>query len=136
MGRDDIHKHGKDSQFSKENQPDPKLKSEGWQKRRELRELANALITGEALDKAKGTALRVGINLSDKEYTIEMILTLRQIEKALTKGDTRAYNAAMDRMVGKPIAIIDVEAKVSHEFDDKTDEQIRDEIKRLIDNSK
>ena len=35
-------------------------------------------------------------------------MTLKQIEKALEVGDTKAYNAAMDRMQGKPKQSLDV----------------------------
>ena len=98
----------KDKQFSKENQPSGEAKSKGWKKKRELKDLANALITGDAKKNAAATAQLVGIDLSDQEYTIEVIMTLKQIEKALEVGDTKAYNAAMDRMQGKPKQSLDV----------------------------
>ena len=59
----------KDKQFSKENQPSGEAKSKGWKKKRELKDLANALITGDAKKNAAATAQLVGIDLSDQEYT-------------------------------------------------------------------
>ena len=110
MPRKDIHKDAKKAGtfYSKENQPDPSAKSEGWRKRRELKELADMLLNGERLEVAKQQAAQVGINLEDDEYTLEIVMTLRQVEKALKKGDTRAYIAAMDRMRGKAPANLDI----------------------------
>jgi len=115
LAREDIHKDGEKTQFSKESQPTPEAKSEGWKKRRTLKELADALLNLKGIEKAKETAIAVGMDLSDDEFTLEIVMTLRQIEKALKKGDTPAYNAAMDRMVGKPLASIEVDN--THKFD-------------------
>ena len=92
----------KGNTFSKENQPSPKAKSEGHKRKKALKDLADALISGDRLEKCKVIANKVGIDLKDGEYTLDIAMTLRQIEKAFDEGDTRAYQAAMDRLLGKP----------------------------------
>jgi cell division protein YceG involved in septum cleavage len=88
--------------FSKDNQPSAQAKSEGHKRKKALKDLADALISGERLEKCKVIAKKVGIDLNDGEYTLDIAMTLRQIEKAFDEGDTRAYQAAMDRLLGKP----------------------------------
>ena len=87
--------------FSKDNQPTPEAKREGHKRKRALKDLADALISGERLDKCKVIADKVGIDLNDNEFTLDIAMTLKQIEKAFDEGDTRAYQAAMDRLMGK-----------------------------------
>ena len=67
-----------------------------------MSDLANALVNGERLEKCKAIAARVGIDLENNEYTLQVAMTLTQITKAIDEGDTRAFNAAMDRLLGKP----------------------------------
>ena len=109
-GRQDIVKDS--VPFSKENQPSPKLKSEGHKRKRALKDLADALIMGERLDKCKVIAEKVGIDLKDSEYTLDIAMTLKQIEKAFDEGDTKAYLAAMDRLLGKPTQMIETNVSV------------------------
>ena len=109
-GRKDIVKDS--VPFSKENQPSPKLKSEGHKRKRALKDLADALIMGERLDKCKVIAEKVGIDLKDSEYTLDIAMTLKQIEKAFDEGDTKAYLAAMDRLLGKPTQMIETNVSV------------------------
>jgi len=101
FGRDtDPSKVG--NKFSTDNQPTAKQKSDGWKRKKALKDLADALISGERLDKCKVIANKVGIDLEDNEFTLDIAMTLKQIEKAFDEGDTRAYQAAMDRLMGKP----------------------------------
>lgn len=109
-GRKDIVKDS--VPFSKENQPSPKLKSEGHKRKRALKDLADALIIGERLDKCKVIAEKVGIDLKDSEYTLDIAMTLKQIEKAFDEGDTKAYLAAMDRLLGKPTQMVETSVSV------------------------
>jgi len=109
-GRKDIVKDS--VPFSKENQPSPKLKSEGHKRKRALKDLADALIMGERLDKCKAIAQKVGIDLKDSEYTLDIAMTLKQIEKAFDEGDTKAYLAAMDRLLGKPTQMVETNVSV------------------------
>ena len=109
-GRKDIVKDS--VPFSKENQPSPELKSQGHKRKRALKDLADALIMGERLDKCKAIAQKVGIDLKDSEYTLDIAMTLKQIEKAFDEGDTKAYLAAMDRLLGKPTQMVETSVSV------------------------
>ncbi len=111
------NKDGEKTQFGKDNQPSPEAKSDGWRRRRTLQELADALLNTSGINKAKQTAIECGMDLQDDEFTLEVVMTLRQIEKAIKKGDTQAYSAAMDRMKGKPLQKNENENK--HSFEDK-----------------
>jgi len=106
MPRKSIRNDGK--KFSKEYQPSGEAKSKGKRKKRVLKDLAEALVSGEGLEKAKKTAAEVGLDLLDDEYSLEITMTLRQVEKALKKGDTSAFSAAMDRLRGKPKQISEI----------------------------
>ena len=99
---DNLNKGNEETQFTSENQPSGAAKSAGKQKKRLLKDLAAALISGERLSKCKDIAQKVGLDLVDEEYTLEVAMTLKQIEIALDGGDTKAFIAAMDRLVGKP----------------------------------
>lgn len=99
MARKDI-KSTDGKPFSSKNQPSAELKKEGWAKKRLLKDLASMLVTGSGLEKAQKTAKSVGLDFGT-EITVEIAMTMRQIDKALSDGDTQAYNAAMDRLVGK-----------------------------------
>jgi len=103
-GRNKIHEHpnANTKGFTSENQPSGEAKSQGHKRKKALKDLADALINGERLDKLKVTANKVGIDLEDNEFTLDIAMTLKQIEKAFDEGDTRAYQAAMDRLMGKP----------------------------------
>jgi hypothetical protein len=67
---------------------------------------------GERLDKCKAIAQKVGIDLKDSEYTLDIAMTLKQIEKAFDEGDTKAYLAAMDRLLGKPTQMVETSVSV------------------------
>jgi len=88
-------------------QPSPEAKSAGWLRKRQLRELLKMQITGKApaAEMVKRfVASYLGVAESDvkDELTLEVAMDLRQIEKAITKGDTKAYEVVKDRVYGKP----------------------------------
>lgn len=89
--------------FTKENQPPPEVKKAGWARRKALKELIEFQMCGKLEGSKKDypalTASFYGIDV--KDVTIRMIMEFRQIEKAILKGDTGAFNAVMDRAVGK-----------------------------------
>lgn len=108
MAIEDLEKVRHKTQFSTENQPSPDAKKEGWAKKRALKQLAESLIDGQSLETSRKIAQKLGLSLDDSDFTFEVILTLRQAIKAMDKGDTSAYNAVMDRMIGKPKQELDV----------------------------
>lgn len=107
--KEDILKDGKNTRFSSTNQPSGELKKQGMKKGRQLREIANQIAGGEALEKSKELAELLGLE-SDK-LTLEMVAHLVQLQKAINKGDTRAYNAVMDRILGKAQQNVNVTSK-------------------------
>lgn len=97
-GRPEIVDEG--VKFSKENQPSPEAKSAGHRKKKLLKEIAELTVTGTMAELAVKVAERFGLDPEDIDFAT--LADLRQLEKSLTKGDTRAYNAVMDRLRGKP----------------------------------
>lgn len=87
--------------FTSDNQPPPEAKAEGWAKRKLLKDIAAEVIGGEAADVIKPLALYFG--LDPEALDVETVMHLRQIEKAVNSGDTKAYNAVMDRIKGKAV---------------------------------
>lgn len=97
-GRKDIVKDS--VPFSKENQPTPEAKKKGWAKKRLLKDIAESIVSGDMKDIASKLAKTFGLEV--KEIDLATLADLRQLEKAVKTGDTRAYNAVMDRLRGKP----------------------------------
>lgn len=91
--------------FSKDNQPDPKKKSEGARRHWALRDLLSK-VTGQKFEgstKVYRDLCAVYFQIPKEDVTVKMIMDFRQIEKAILKGDTRAYEAVHDRAFGKPM---------------------------------
>lgn len=97
-------------QFSKENQPSKAVRRKGQYKRKLIKDIAGMAINGDPLDKALATAKQIGVEF--EQITVEIAMTLKQIEKAISEGDTSAYNAAMDRLVGKPTQTVNSNVNV------------------------
>ena len=97
---------GVSTRFSSENQPSPEAKSEGKRKGILLRAIASQLVSGQAKEALKPLAEYLEIDID--EIDLETAMHLKQMELAIKKGDTKAYNAVLDRLNGKPIqAVID-----------------------------
>lgn len=94
-GNDDGQK------FSKDYQPTPEAKSEGWKAKRMIEKLAEQLVTGDAFDQIKEEAKEIGIDFDSID--LETAMWIKQAFKAYKNADTTAYNAAMDRLRGKAI---------------------------------
>ncbi len=91
--------------FTKENQPAPELKKEGWAKKKRAQDLVKAILDlqfkGKENSELKAQAAAYfGVPVA--EITIEMMIVFRQAEAAIQKGDTQAANFIMDRAFGKP----------------------------------
>lgn len=89
--------------FTAENQPTSEAKKKGWARRKALKELVEFTMKGKIAGSTKDyphmTAQFYGIPV--EEVSIRMIMEYRQIEKAILKADTGAFNAVMDRALGK-----------------------------------
>lgn len=106
MGRTDYLKKGnKEHAFTSENQPSGKAKSMGKKKRLVLKDIASQIVKGEAIKDLKPLAEYMGIQ--ESEIDVETLMHLSQMSRAIKEQDTRAYNAVMDRLKGKPRQEID-----------------------------
>lgn len=90
--------------FSPENQPSRESKSKGakqhWALRKLLELSTGQKFEGSAKEYRKQTALY--FEIPEEEVTVSMIMDYRQVEKAILKGDTQAYNAVKNRAFGTP----------------------------------
>jgi hypothetical protein len=94
-----------DKLFSKNNQPTSEAKKAGWLKKKRSYELVKAVLDLSFKGKKntvikKQAALYFGV--SEDDITMEVMLIFKQVEKAIQKADTPAFNAVMDRAFGKP----------------------------------
>lgn len=90
--------------FSKDYQPDPKKVSEGVKRHYAIRDMLS-LVTGEKFEgstKVYRDLCAVYFGIKPEDVTVRMVMDFRQIEKGILKGDTRAYEAVMNRAYGKP----------------------------------
>jgi len=82
-------------------QPSNEVKRQAQQRRRAIDRIVNQVVKGEAADKIKDFAIILGVELDD--ITVKTLMHLKQLEKAINDGDTKAYNAVLDRIDGKPV---------------------------------
>ena len=101
-----LKRGNKEKGFTKDNQPSGKAKSDGWKKKALLKEISNQILSGTSKNSLKNLAAFIGVDI--EELDVETAMHLKQIEKALKDGDTRAYSAVMDRIKGKPLQAIEV----------------------------
>ena len=99
-----LKRGNKATQFTSDKQPSGKAKSEGHKRKLLLKEIAEQIVTGDALSDLKPLARYFGV--AEDEIDIETLMHIAQMVKGI-KGDTRAYIAVMDRLKGKPEQSID-----------------------------
>lgn len=105
MSRESNLRPNKETQFTKDNQPSGKAKSEGKRRAKALKDVCSQLVTGKSKEALESLAKYLGLEVD--EIDIELALHLKQIQKALNEGDTKAYNSVMDRLKGRPKQEID-----------------------------
>ena len=102
MANKEIYKHAK--QYSKDYQPSPESKSKP-KKKTLLKQIASQIVTGKAVEDLKPLATYLGVD--PDQIDIETLMHLKQINKAIEEGDTKAYQAVLDRLKGKPHQSLD-----------------------------
>jgi hypothetical protein len=103
--KDNLKKGNKQHQFTSKNQPSKEAKKQGWRKKLVLKDIASQIVQGQAIDDLKPLAIYLGIE--ESEIDVETLMHLSQMSKAIKEQDTRAYNAVMDRLKGKPKQEVD-----------------------------
>lgn len=91
--------------FSADNQPSAQLKSNGHKRNRFLKDLLAVAVSKEIGTEEEKEYLRLAsvyFQIPEDEIELQQLLHFRQIQRALTKSDTYAYTAVMDRAFGKP----------------------------------
>ena len=102
---DNLKRGNKATQFSSDRQPKPELISLGHKRKKLLKTISQQLVEGESKEALKSLAEYLGVNI--EEIDLETAMHIKQMEKAIKDGDTRAYIAVMDRIEGKPQQKID-----------------------------
>lgn len=102
----------KEHQFTSEKQPSPDVKRAGHKRKKDLKELNHALIKDVKAKEINELAKKLGIDIPPEDLYLDVVMTMKQVEKAMN-GDTKAYLAVMDRMLGKPVQ----QTVNTHEFD-------------------
>ena len=93
------------NKFTSDRQPSRLNKRMGHKKKLFLKDIAKQIVKGDAVNDLKPIAEYLGI--TENEIDVETLMHLKQISKAIKKGDTTAYNAVMDRLKGKAAQEID-----------------------------
>jgi hypothetical protein len=93
------------TQFTKDRQPSPSAKSEGWAKKRKGAELAKAIMAINMGGISESPAIKAAaafFGISENDINVEMLMHFQQARKAIEQGDTHAYDALMRRAYGSP----------------------------------
>lgn len=106
---DNLKKGDPVKPFSKDYQPSGEAKSKGKLKANFLKNIAAQIVTGEFADGLIKTAKELGIEIV--ELDVETAMHLKQMELAMKLGDTKAYNAVLDRLNGKPHQVTEITGK-------------------------
>lgn len=107
----DLPKHGKATRFTKDNQPTPEQKAAGHRKKKMIKEISEALVTGKAFLQPTGqngqgpSMIQMAADhfgLEPDEINYETLADLVQLHKAIMNRDTRAYRAYKEYLRGRP----------------------------------
>ncbi len=94
-----------DHQFTSKKQPSNKAKRMGHKRKLLIKDIASQIVKGEAVNDLK--PLATYLDIPESEIDVETLMHLSQMSKAIKEQDTKAYNAVMDRLKGKPKQEID-----------------------------
>lgn len=106
----------------------------GWAKKKLLKELLN-ISTGNKIGSGSNDYRKLAsdfFGIKEEDVTIRMVMDFRQIEKAILKGDTQAYNAIMDRSYGKPVQAIAQTDSEGNDIDADLSKLSDDDLRRII----
>ncbi len=110
--------HKKGNRFGKDNQPSHNKRSMGQKKRRTREQLMKDMMQSkpsrEFLESLMPIITKLGIDPDTVDN--ELMMHLRQLQKAIQEGDVRSYTALLDRFVGKPKQEHDVNQKSDIDF--------------------
>lgn len=105
-------------------QPSNEAKKAGWDKRKKGKMMIQAFLElpfKGAKDKALIKDMCEYFGFDAENITNEVMLVMRQIEKAIKKNDTVAFQAIMDRVYGRPKQTTEItKPKVGKELADET----------------
>jgi predicted DNA binding protein len=101
--------------FKKGESGNPKGRPKGSKNRATIvREIFDSI---SVLDSFKFNELESRFPHIKNDMSIEYLLTLIQVNKAIFEGDTRAYKVLMDSLYGTPIRQIDLAAQIKEQED-------------------
>jgi len=101
--------------FKKGDSGNPKGRPKGSKNRATIvREIFDSI---SVLDSFKFNELESRFPHIKNDMSIEYLLTLIQVNKAIFEGDTRAYKVLMDSLYGTPIRQIDLAAQIKEQED-------------------
>lgn len=111
--------------FSKEYQPSGEAKSKGKVKSRLLKDILEMAFVGPKGGRLKKAAAAY-LDIQEEDLTVEDILHIRQIQVAVSKQNTFAYNSIMNRVYGLPKQKTELTGKDGQDlFSEKTDEDLK-----------
>ena len=105
--------------FTSENQPSGAAKSQGKLRKKRGVELIRSILDLQGKENLKERELAAEyFALAENEISIEVLMILVQIRKAIQKGDGQAFTYLMDRLYGKPCQSAQVQLSEKNTFYD------------------
>ena len=85
-------------------------KKKAWAKKKLLKDLLGIVTSGKLGNSTQDYRKLASdfFGIKEDKVDVKMIMDFRQIEKAILKGDTLAYQAVMDRAYGKPKQVSEI----------------------------